>query len=145
LAFISGIHPFICKIQCFSRKLSIENAGVINKDKYDPITLKQEQIAFIVDAYNKKSMLCKDLAQKFSISRTTIHRIVRSKNNNPNSKLKTKRKFTKDNIIQVINLWNEGNSARKIAKITGMDRSGISRIVNRKQCLETTQNLYIRK
>lgn len=85
---------------------------------------KQDSIENIIDLYVNQKVSIKEIAKKYNVSTTTICNRLTENNISVESNKKTS-EYIKENISEIIKLYEQGVSQRKIAKLYNVDKTVI--------------------
>lgn len=78
---------------------------------------------------------------EYNISRATVYRIL---NKHLETPCNVGKKITKDQVIEIINMWNAHESQIVIANKFAITQTMVSQIINRKTRTSITEKLWIR-
>jgi transposase len=140
--FIKKVKKYLNIFDCFSHKLNTLNAGKENLTKYSCKSVKS--ITAVIDAYNKGQQIA-FIAKKFNVNKSTINRIIRSPNTNPDYKPTSRKKINPTIVLHILDLWNSGKNQVEISKLTNTSQSLVGMIVRRKIWCNITKDIQIRK
>ena len=94
--------------------------------------LNDQQIKQIIDLYSSKNYSQSQLSKQFNVSLTQIHRIVNGKSwgNKDHNTILTKKNLTKDEVIQIREMYLSGKYLQKeIADKFNISPNHVSRII----------------
>ena len=143
--FIKKVKKYLNQFKCFEHKLNIKNAGKVDLKNYNCRSLDNNQIYDIIKLYDRREMTINLIAKKMNVSKSTVARVIRSTNTNPNYNPTNGMKITPDKVIHIVNLWNSGMLQNDVAKLMNISQSLVGQITRRKCWQSITNDMEIRK
>lgn len=137
---MSKLNEHLSRLKCLQNKLSEEYHH--DYQKYNS-SLSNEQIDEIWEKRNNNESIDK-ICTDYKISRSTYFRIVKKFSLDKQKTFPSGRCLKIEDVLEIINKWNDGSSQSEIAKAFNVSQGAISQIVQRKSRMNITKDLYIR-